>query len=61
MAEWLAVKRAVKNSYIPEEKIRQLRDLSRYSTKLTQQLAAEKNRIQKILGRCQYKIKQRSE
>ena len=46
----------LKNSYIPEEKIRQLRDLSRYSTKLTQQLAAEKNRIQKILEDANIKL-----
>jgi transposase len=39
----------LKASFIPEERIRQLRDLNRYSTKLTQQLAAEKNRVQKVL------------
>jgi transposase len=32
----------LKASYVPEEKIRQLRDLSRYSTKLIQQAASEK-------------------
>lgn len=46
----------LKASYVPEEKIRQLRDLSRYSTKLTQQAAAEKNRIQKILEDANIKL-----
>lgn len=46
----------LKASYVPEEKVRQLRDLSRYSTKLTQQLAAEKNRVQKILEDANIKL-----
>lgn len=46
----------LKASYVPEEKIRQLRDLSRYSTKLVQQAAAEKNRIQKILEDANIKL-----
>lgn len=46
----------LKASYVPEEKIRQLRDLSRYSTKLTQQAASEKNRIQKILEDANIKL-----
>jgi transposase len=46
----------LKASFIPEEKIRQLRDLNRYATKLTQQLAAEKNRIQKILEDANIKL-----
>jgi transposase len=46
----------LKASFIPEEKIRQLRDLTRYSTKLTQELAAEKNRIQKILEDANIKL-----
>jgi|SRR5665647_279135 len=46
----------LKSSYIPGEKIRQLRDLSRYSTRLTQQLASEKNRVQKILEDANIKL-----
>jgi transposase len=46
----------LKASFIPEERIRDLRDLNRYSTKLTQQLAAEKNRIQKILEDANIKL-----
>jgi transposase len=46
----------LKASYVPEEKIRQLRDLSRYSTKLIQQAASEKNRIQKILEDANIKL-----
>lgn len=46
----------LKASFVPEEKIRQLRDLNRYSTKLTQQMASEKNRIQKILEDANIKL-----
>lgn len=46
----------LKASFIPEEKIRQLRDLNRYSTKLTQHLPSEKNRIQKILEDANIKL-----
>ena len=46
----------LKASFIPEERIRDLRDLSRYSTKLTQEMAAEKNRIQKILEDANIKL-----
>lgn len=46
----------LKASFIPEEKIRDLRDLNRYSTRLTQQLASEKNRIQKILEDANIKL-----
>src|SRR5665213_433205 len=46
----------LKASFIPEEKIRQLRDLNRYQTKLTQQLASEKNRIQKVLEDANIKL-----
>jgi transposase len=46
----------LKASFIPEERIRQLRDLNRYSTKLTQQLASGKNRIQKILEDANIKL-----
>ena len=46
----------LKASYVPEEKIRQLRDLSRYTGKLIQQLAAEKNRVQKVLEDANIKL-----
>lgn len=46
----------LKASFIPEARIRQLRDLNRYSTKLTQQVSAEKNRIQKILEDANVKL-----
>ena len=46
----------LKASFIPEERIRDLRDLNRYSTKLTQERAAEKNRIQKILEDANIKL-----
>lgn len=46
----------LKASFVPAEKIRQLRDISRYTTKLIQQMAAEKNRIQKILEDANIKL-----
>jgi transposase len=39
----------LKGSFIPPVDIRQLRDLFRYKRKLTAQVSAEKNRLQKIL------------
>jgi transposase len=39
----------LKGSFIPPREIRELRDLTRYKRKLTGQVAAEKNRLQKIL------------
>lgn len=46
----------LKGSFVPPEQIRELRDLSRYKTKLTQQAAAEKNRIQRILEDANIKL-----
>ena len=46
----------LKSSFVPPEQIRELRDLSRYKTKLTQQAAAEKNRIQRILEDANIKL-----
>jgi transposase len=46
----------LKGSFVPPEQIRELRDLSRYKTKLTQQGAAEKNRIQRILEDANIKL-----
>jgi transposase len=58
-SEWickLLLAGLLKASFIPEEKIRQLRDVNRYATKLTAQLASEKNRIQKVLEDANIKL-----
>src|SRR5690606_8826891 len=58
-SEWicrLLLAGLLRASFVPEENIRQLRDLNRYSTKLTRQLAAEKNRIQKVLEDANIKL-----
>ena len=46
----------LKPSYIPPREQRQLRDLTRYRTKLVQQIASEKNRIIRILEVCNVKL-----
>lgn len=46
----------LKGSFIPPVEIRQLRDLTRYKRKLTQHVAAEKNRLQKILEDANLKL-----
>jgi transposase len=46
----------LKGSFIPERPIRELRDLTRYKTKLTNQVSAEKNRFQKILEDANIKL-----
>ncbi len=46
----------LKKSFIPERPIRELRDLARYKTKLIGQVAAEKNRFQKILEDANIKL-----
>lgn len=46
----------VKGSFIPPENIRALRDLTRYKSKLTQSISAEKNRIQKVLEDANIKL-----
>lgn len=46
----------LKASFIPEEKIRQLRDLNRYATKLMGEYSSEKNRLQKILEDANIKL-----
>lgn len=43
-------------SFVPPQGIRELRDLTRYRRKLTQALASEKNRIQKVLEDANIKI-----
>jgi len=46
----------LKPSFIPEREIRELRDLTRYRRKLTQDLTAEKNRVQKVLEDANIKL-----
>jgi transposase len=46
----------LKGSFVPPENIRELRDLSRYKTKLTSEIASEKNRIQRILEDANIKL-----
>jgi transposase len=51
-SEWickLLLSGLLSGSFIPQQPIRELRDLTRYRCKITQQIAAEKNRLQKIL------------
>lgn len=51
-SEWickLLIRGLLSPSFIPPLPFRQLRDLTRYRKKLVQQIATEKNRIQKIL------------
>lgn len=46
----------IKNSFVPEVEIRELRDLTRYRRKIIQQASSEKNRIHKILQDANIKI-----
>jgi len=58
-SRWLAkllLSGLLKGSFIPERPIRELRDLTRYKTKLTNQVTAEKNRFQKILEDANIKL-----
>ncbi len=58
-SRWLAkllMSGLLKGSFIPERTIRELRDLTRYKTKLIQQISAEKNRFQKILEDANIKL-----
>lgn len=58
-SEWickLLLSGLLKASFIPPRHIRDLRDLTRYEQKLTQQMAGEKNRIQKILEDANIKL-----
>lgn len=56
---WLAkllLSGLLKASFIPPKEIRDLRDLSRYRKKLTQQATAERNRFEKILQDANFKM-----
>ncbi len=58
-SRWLAkllLSGLLKGSFIPTRTIRELRDLTRYKTKLTNQISAEKNRFQKILEDANIKL-----
>lgn len=56
---WLAkllLSGLLKGSFIPERSFRELRDLTRYRKKLINQIAAEKNRLLKILEDANIKL-----
>lgn len=58
-SRWLAkllLSGLLRGSYIPCREIRELRDLTRYKTKLTNQVSAEKNRFLKILEDSNIKL-----
>jgi len=46
----------IRGSFIPPKEIRELRDLTRYTRKLIQTIASEKQRIQKILEDANIKL-----
>jgi transposase len=58
-SKWIAkllLSGLLKGSFIPKKPIRELRDLTRYKRKIIEQIAAEKNRIQKILEDANIKL-----
>jgi transposase len=58
-SRWLAkllLSGLLRGSFIPSQEIRELRDLTRYRTKLTNQISSEKNRFQKILEDANIKL-----
>ena len=58
-AEWLAKllrSGLIESNFVPPEEIRDLRDLTRYRTKLVQTCTQEKNRIHKILQDANIKL-----
>ena len=58
-SQWLAkllVAGLLKHSFIPNRNIRELRDLVRYKTKLTNKISSEKNRMIKILEDANIKL-----
>jgi transposase len=58
-SRWLAkllLSGLLKASFIPERTIRELRELTRYKTKLTQQITSEKNRFLKVLEDANLKL-----
>ncbi|MFD1906843.1 transposase [Paenibacillus rhizoplanae] len=58
-ARWLAQLHRcglIEGSMVPEQDIRDLRDLTRYRSKMVQAVTAEKNRIHKILQDANIKL-----
>jgi len=58
-SKWIAkllLSGLLNGSFIPPKHIRDLRDLTRYRKKITEQIASEKNRIQKILEDANIKL-----
>lgn len=58
-SEWLCTlmrNGLLRGSFIPPKHIRQMRDISRYRTKLNNNIAAEKNRLQKYLEDANIKL-----
>ena len=58
-SNWLAkllLSGLLKESFIPDRPIRELRDLTRYKTKITNEISADKNRLQKILEDANIKL-----
>ena len=58
-AEWIATLMRMgllNNSFIPDEQQRDLRDLTRYRTKLTDERSAAVNRVQKVLEDANIKL-----
>jgi len=58
-SKWIAkllLSGLLNGSFIPPKHIRDLRDLTRYRKKVTEQIASEKNRIQKILEDANIKL-----
>lgn len=58
-SQWLAkllIAGLLKGSFIPNRDIRELRDLVRYKTKLTNQISSEKNRAIKVLEDANIKL-----
>jgi transposase len=58
-SNWLAkllLSGLLKESFIPDRPIRELRDLTRYKTQITNDISADKNRLQKILEDANIKL-----
>lgn len=58
-SQWLAkllISGLLKGSFIPNRNIRELRDLVRYKTKLTNQISSEKNRLIRVLEDANIKL-----
>lgn len=58
-SKWIAkllLSGLLKGSFIPKKPIRELRDLTRYKRKVVEQIASEKNRIQKFLEDANIKL-----